>query len=228
MEAPNHTSDQGLLDLIQRRGPLSVAELARLTRVTATAVRQRLARLLAQGDIERRAEKAARGRPLHRYGLTDKGRKRSGSNFADLAMVLWQEVRQIKDPDVRRGLLGRLSKRLAGLYADRIRGQSAAERMESLVEVFGERRIPLEVDKTHELPVLTVAACPYPELAEQDRGVCAMERQMFGELLGMDVHLTQCRLDGGNCCTFAPKVDGLASPFSAVATPAPPGKVELG
>lgn len=205
MDANSPTSDQGLLDLLRKNGPLSVAELATQTKVTATAVRQRLTRLLAQGDIERSAEKAARGRPSHRYGLTEQGRKKSGSNFADLAMVLWQEVREIKDPEVRRGLLTRLAQRLAGFYAGRIHGENTAERMESLAEVFGERRIPLEVDKSHELPVLTVVACPYPELAEQDRGVCSMEKQMFAELLGENVHLSQCRLDGGTCCTFEPK-----------------------
>jgi DeoR family suf operon transcriptional repressor len=179
--------------------------LASQTKVTATAVRQRLTRLLALGDIERTAEKAARGRPSHRYGLTQQGRKKSGSNFADLAMVLWQEVREIKDPEVRRGLLTRLSKRLAELYAAKIRGNSTAEKMASLAEVFSERQIPLEVNQNGELPVLTVVACPYPELAEQDRGVCSMEKQMFAELLGENVHLSQCRLDGGNCCTFEPK-----------------------
>lgn len=205
MNAPFTTSDQGLLDLLRKSGPLSVADLASRTNVTATAVRQRLTRLLAQGDIERKAEKAPRGRPSHRYDLTDQGRKKSGSNFADLAMVLWQEVREIKDPEVRRGLLTRVSKRLAELYADRVRGGSTAERMESLAAVFSDRRIPLEVNQNGELPVLTVVACPYPELAEQDRGVCSMEKQMFAELLGENVHLSQCRLDGGTCCTFEPK-----------------------
>ena len=200
------TSDQGLLDLLRKSGPMSVAELAARTRVTATAVRQRLTRLLALGDIERHAERAPRGRPSHRYALTDQGRKKSGSNFADLAMVLWQEVREIKDPEVRRGLLTRLSKRLAEMYAAKVRGNSTAEKMQSLTEVFGDRRIPLEVNQNGELPVLTVVACPYPELAEQDRGVCSMEKQMFAELLGENVHLSQCRLDGGTCCTFEPKV----------------------
>jgi predicted ArsR family transcriptional regulator len=205
MDAQSPTSDQGLLDLLRKSGPLSVVELAAQTKVTATAVRQRLTRLLAQGDIERTAEKAARGRPSHRYGLTDQGRKKSGSNFADLAMVLWQEVREIKDAEVRRGLLTRLSQRLAAMYSAKVHGNNTTEKMASLAEMFADRRIPIEVNQHGELPVLTVVACPYPELAEQDRGVCSMEKQMFAELLGENVHLSQCRLDGGNCCTFEPK-----------------------
>src|SRR5262245_38439156 len=121
MDMNSPTSDQGVLDVLRKSGPLSVADLAVQTRVTATAVRQRLTRLLAQGDIERKTEKGGRGRPSHRYQLTDQGRRKSGSNFADLAMVLWEEVREIKDPEVRRGLLSRISKRLAELYAGRIR-----------------------------------------------------------------------------------------------------------
>jgi len=47
-----------------------------------------------------------------------------------------------------------------------------------------------------------VLACPYPDLVEQDRAVCAMERMMFSDLLGQNVRLDKCRLDEGNCCTF--------------------------
>src|SRR5688500_6220015 len=99
--------------------------------VTATAIRQRLTRLLAQNDIEREVQRVGRGRPGLRYAWTEKGRRRAGANFADLAIALWQEVREIKDPEVRRGLLQRISHRLAALYATRINGSTLDERMES-------------------------------------------------------------------------------------------------
>src|SRR5687767_15025242 len=124
MPSTVETSDQALLDLLRTEGSQGVAQLASAMGVTATAVRQRLTRLLAQGDIERTAERISRGRPVYRYGLTDKGRRRAGANFADLAMALWQEIRGIKDPEIRRGLLGRISGRMATLYAGQIRGSS--------------------------------------------------------------------------------------------------------
>ena len=62
MLSTHETSDDGLLDLLRKQGALSVSQMASETQVTATAVRQRLTRLLAQGDIERKAEKAGRGR----------------------------------------------------------------------------------------------------------------------------------------------------------------------
>ena len=204
MAAEVESSDIGLLDILRKAGPCSVAQLSAAMEVTATAVRQRLTRLLSRGDIERATERASRGRPIHRYGLTEKGRRRAGANFADLAIALWEEIREIKDPEVRRGLLGRISGRLATLYAGQIHGSTLDERMESLAELFRERQIPFDVERSHDLPILHARACPYPELAERDRSVCAMEKNLFSELLGENVRLSNCRLDGHACCTFEP------------------------
>ena len=195
-------SDTALLDLLRKCETMTVAELAGAMGVTATAVRQRLNRLLGQGYIERSATSEGRGRPSHHYGLTLMGRRKTGSNFADLAIALWQEIRAIEDIEVRRGLLQRVAKRMVAMYHDQLDGNSVEEKMASLVELFADRQVPVSVDVVDELPVLTVMACPYPELAEQDRSICSMERMMFAELVGDGLTLTQCRLDGSNCCTF--------------------------
>src|SRR5262249_48890746 len=118
------------------------------------AVRQRLARLTAQGLISRsvgRIEDASseskpqRGRPNHTYSLTDKARRQAGDNFADLAVILWREIRSIKDPAVRRGLLQRVADAMAARYQGLIAGANLPERMQSLVALFAERRVPLTV-----------------------------------------------------------------------------------
>lgn len=86
MQAP--TSDAGLLDLLRTTGPLGVSEMADAMEVTPTAVRQRLVRLLSQNAIQREATSHGRGRPKHRYWLTEKGLGLTGSNFTDLAVAL--------------------------------------------------------------------------------------------------------------------------------------------
>ena len=88
--------------------------------VTATAVRQRLQRLMADGLIERHAEKKGRGRPNHRYSLTEKGERSAGHNFADMAIVLWEEIKAVEDPAIRRGLLKRIADRFVARYRDTI------------------------------------------------------------------------------------------------------------
>lgn len=200
-----HSSDSVLLDWLRQRDSMTVSELATAMQVTATAVRQRLTRLQAEGLIERTAAHQGRGRPTHHYRLTDKGRRQAGANFADLAVALWEELRSIQDPEVRRGLMQRLGRRLAEMASSQIAGSTLEEKMRSLSEWFRERQIPFSVDQSKELPVLNASACPYPGLAEQDHAICAVEQMMFSELLGEKVQLTQCRLDGSSCCTFESK-----------------------
>ncbi|HEX4129713.1 MAG TPA: AsnC family transcriptional regulator [Pirellulales bacterium] len=198
------TSDQQLVDLLARRGPTGVAEMGRATGVTATAVRQRLARLMCAGLIERIAVRSGRGRPSHRYTVTEKARRQAGTNFADLALVLWNEVRAIESPEVRRGLLKRLASAMAQMYGDRVAGDSLESRMGSLQELMGERRVGVELRPAGQerSPTLQIVDCPYPELAERDRGICAVENMLFSELLNTPMRLSQCRLDGHACCQF--------------------------
>jgi predicted ArsR family transcriptional regulator len=199
----SETSDELIVELLRQAGSLSVSELSRATEVTSTAVRQRLGRLMARGCVQRTSERARRGRPSHAYSLTEKGRRETaGDNYGDLALAMWKEVRAVKDPEVRRGLIGRIAETLAAAYREKVQGESLTGKMESLAAVFADRKIPFAVDQSSELPVLTALACPYPELAEQDRSVCAMERMLFSELVGTGLQLTSCRLDGSTCCTF--------------------------
>ncbi len=199
------SSDSALIDVIRREDGLRVKQIAARMGVTATAVRQRLTRLVAHGLVERvlrRRDTPSRGRPSFVYQLTKAGQEETGSNLADLAVALWDEVRTIENTEIRRGLLQRISDRLAGFYSNQIVGDTVRAKMESLVGLLNERDIPFGVETNNELPVLKAYGCPYTELAKKDRTVCSMERMMFAELLGENLRLSGCRLDGESCCTF--------------------------
>jgi DeoR family suf operon transcriptional repressor len=202
MSIESPSTDADFLDLLRSTGALSVAELADAMEVTPTAVRQRLTRLMSQEIIRREAIRNGRGRPKHRYWLTDKGLRMTGSNFADLAMALWKEVRALNDPELRREMLRRIAQALARGYANQVQGKTTIERLRSVAEILAQRRIPASVDENSAKPTLIAQVCPYPELAEQDKSICTMERLMFSELVGEDLRLTECRLDGGEQCRF--------------------------
>jgi DeoR family suf operon transcriptional repressor len=195
-------SDRAIVDFLRRKGEATIGDLVELLGVTATAVRQRLTRLMEQGLVERQAEAAGRGRPMHRYSLTEAGAKSGGNSYDQLAQVLWDEVRAIKDPEVRQGLLRRVSGRLAELYRGQVGGDTLEARMGSLAAVMADQNLPFELDRNADLPVLTALACPYPDLAARDRSVCAMEKMLISEVLGESMRLSACRLDGATCCTF--------------------------
>lgn len=198
------TSDKTVLDFLRREGAVTIGALVAEMGVTATAVRQRLQRLMGDQMIQRQTERKGRGRPNHRYSLTEKGERAAGTNFGDMASVLWEEIKSVEDPAIRRGLLKRIAGRLAERYRHEVGGDKLEDRMTALAGVMGERDIPFKVDHSGDLPVISALACPYPDLARRDRGVCTMEKMMLSEILGETMRLSECRLDGATCCTFTP------------------------
>jgi len=225
--AEHRASDAALIELLRTDEGLGIGELSKRLGVTATAVRQRLDRLMRAGlvgrttvsgghsDGGRRAVGRLRGRPSHVYNLTEKGRRTGGDNFRDLAMVLWREIRGVREPAVRQGLISRIGSAMAGMYREEVSGATPRQRLESTAKILQERRIscgvePIASPSSGGLSVLTSYACPYPDLAEQDRGICAAERLMLQDLVGSAVQLSECRLDGASCCRFT--VHGDAGP----------------
>jgi len=202
MNGTSELSDRTIVDYLRRRSVATVGDLVEFTGVTATAVRQRLTRLMEKGFVSRASTAAGRGRPMHRYSLTPAGARSGGTNYDALAQVLWEEIREVQDPKVRQGLLKRISERLAEGYRDQIHGETLRERMSELAKLMSGQALPFELDESDDLPVLTALACPYPDLAEQDRGVCAMEKMLLSNVLGEGLKLSSCRLDGASCCTF--------------------------
>jgi predicted ArsR family transcriptional regulator len=215
----SESSDRFLLDLIRRHGPLTVAEMGDRLGVTPTAVRNRLTRLVESGMVERRSEQGGRGRPKHTYQASVAANKRLGQNYADLVVILWDEMmRNVEDRKLRRFLFGRITERLAELYRSQVTGVEWERRLVQLGTVLHDRGIETEVTRGDggSLPVLKQHSCPYYELAEADRAVCAMERKMFEKVVGRGLRLTQCRLDGHRSCDFEAKPVVTPGPAKAV------------
>jgi len=213
--APVRDSDAALVELLRTEELPGVGDLAAALGVTATAVRQRLDRLMRVGVVAREVIGAVpgdgagirpRGRPAFGYRLTESGRRTGGDNFRDLAMVLWKEVRAVDAPEVRRGLVSRIGSAMARLYRENVHGADVTERLERTAALFRDRDIACVVEPADaasgQPAVLTTHVCPYPDLAEDDRGICSAERLMLQDLMGSQVTLSACRLDGADCCRF--------------------------
>ncbi len=201
--------DRALLSVLRGGEAAGIGELTEMLGVTATAVRQRLERLLEHGLIEREKIVAGRGRPTYRYRLTVAGHQRAGANPAELADAMWREILVIEDVELRRQLLSsiaaRLGQRCAAAVGEGDEHDSFETRMNRLSEMLSARDMVTEVSHAGDLPVLDIGACPYPSLTDEsdDRAMCHLEEQMISEALGQAVELSSCRLDGDPCCQFS-------------------------
>lgn len=194
-------SDGEFLNELHRIGPKTVQDVCTAIGVTATAVRQRLWRLQGQGFVARELVRNGRGRPHYVYRVTDKGLRQLGDNYGDLALILWREIRNIPDPAIRDAITRRIRNALASRLGVFSEGQLQT-RMQQLGSSLLSRGYDVEVGAVGSLPILRENNCPYQELAEEDRDICGLEREVFEQVLGAPVRLTQCCLDGHHCCEF--------------------------
>lgn len=205
-------NDRILLGLLRRHSEITVGQLVDEMGVTATAVRQRLTKLMAMGLIDRSHNAEGRGRPSHHYWLTETGRKSLANNLGDLAVVLWQEVQKISDDETRHRVISGAVERLAEKYESQIRGATTADRMASISQLFAERQIPVACEIEDGLPVIKVSGCPYPTLAKDNREICDMEKELLSRVIGQPVDRCQCQQDGDQCCSYKIESDQSNEP----------------
>lgn len=214
--------DRDLLLCLRTGEPKTIGDLTELLGVTATAIRQRIERLLEIGLIDREKVVAGRGRPTFRYLLTVAGYRRAGADVSVFAEAMWREIVDLPDEEIREGLLAAIAKRMGSQYAAAMQveepdvsteqaNEQFARRIRQLSEMLQSREIPAMVSTSEHsnLPVLDIEACPYPSMtdASEDRTMCRLEEKMLSEALGEDVQLSSCRLDGDACCQFTTKSD---------------------
>lgn len=190
------------LRAIQLRGKATIKDLAADLGVTASAVRQHLVHLEAQGAIRAERVREGVGRPYFVYSLTEQAHGLFHKDYGELATLLLEEVASSQGPDAFQDVLRRVSDRLAAHYRGQMAGRELAERLQAWAALLDERGVAVEIVKTEQGYVLREYGCPYHNVAARNRAVCEMERQVMARLLSSGVRRTQCVLDGARGCQF--------------------------
>jgi predicted ArsR family transcriptional regulator len=195
-----------VLIALQRHGTVTVKELEDALGVTATAVRQQLSQLMADGYVQQRVERAeGRGRPSHTYSLTPEGRALFPRHYDEFTNGLLREILLSEGPAKVEALLARMGQRLAEQYRGQINGDAPADRAVKLTELLNARGILAEVAVGPDAIFVQEYTCPYYELAREHRAICDMEQDMMSQVLEQPVELVSCTLDGHHGCQF--KID---------------------
>ena len=191
-----------VLSILQRQGSVTIKELEAGLGVTATAVRQQLTGLLADGYIQQEIERAGRGRPKHVYSLTPKGRSLFPHHYDEFTNSLLREILISEGPDKVQELLGRMGQRMAAQYEGQLAGLSSSERATKLTELLNAKGIMAELTFEPDGIVFHEYTCPYYELARENRAICDMEEDMIAHAVKQPVALVSCTLDGHHGCQF--------------------------
>ncbi len=202
MTEPVSQSDRDFLRELQDLGACTIPQLCEAQGVTTTAVRQRLNRLQAGGYVSRESIRTQRGRPHHVYCLTVSGKKLLGDNYTELAMVLWHQLRELQDEPLKTQIVHQIEQSLVQRYGRNVDAVEPRLRLQQLQEALKEHGFRVEVSEGSERLALMERSCPYHDLASGDRSICDLEQQVFSQILGVELQLTQRCVDGHSCCRF--------------------------
>lgn len=192
-----------ILEYLQRNGAATIKELEDVLGVTTTAVRQQLQALQADGYVERSRVHSGVGRPHHAYSLTAKAHGLFSSRYDDLAVTLLEEVLALEGEERAGQLLNRVGSRLAARYAPLVRSGDLEERVLQLAQALNARGVLTDVTReADDVFVLQTFNCPYHDLAHEHRDICDMDEKFMREVLGSDVNLHKCIMDGHPSCSF--------------------------
>jgi DeoR family suf operon transcriptional repressor len=200
--APSHSPRAAILRLLQKRGQASIKELEVALGVTATAVREQLSHLVAEGAVDAVRVRGEIGRPFYVYRLTDEAQEFFPKDYGTLARLLLEETLATFGPQGYDRLLQRVSGRLAEHYAGEVPGRALEDKLYGLATLLGQKGYDSEVVRTAEGFVLHATSCPYFAVVKDHREICDMEERMMSELLGADVSLGPCMLEGHGSCQF--------------------------
>lgn len=189
-----------ILQYLQRNGEATVKDLAALLGVSATAVRDHLVHLQAEGLVDTRAERYGPGRPRLVYTLSDQARSRFPKQYDRLITGLLRELIAFEGADKVELLLERVSRRLADEYAGQMEGTGMAERLDELRGLLEQRGVPAEVVEARD--GISLFACPFYDIAQDHPEVCSMERQMIEYVLGEKLALESTIREGAHTCRF--------------------------
>ena len=197
------TATWQIIEHLQRNGAATIKELEQLLGITTTAVRQHLNNLQADGYIERKAVHAGVGRPHHAYAVTAKAQEIFACHCDDLALTLLEEVFDLEGSEQAGKLLARVGNRLADRYQHSVRSEGLIDRVGELADALYQRGVLTDVQEGDDNTfILHTYNCPYHELAQEHREICEMDKAMLQQVLGTNVNLTNCIMDGHHGCSF--------------------------
>ncbi|MEW6420928.1 MAG: ArsR family transcriptional regulator, partial [Deinococcota bacterium] len=95
LPAPERTKHR-LLELLKRRGPQTVQDLAASLGVSVPGARRHLSDLQEQGMVEARTERpGGRGRPQHVFLLTERGEAAFPKTYSTLCVDVLRHVQEL-------------------------------------------------------------------------------------------------------------------------------------
>lgn len=212
-------SQRRILLALKRRGPLTLADVAREVDLARETLREHLNALAGRGLVRRAGTRRdGPGRPEILFALSRAAEalfpRGEGRLLRDLAAYLVER----DATEMLRDFLEERVERRRGEATSRLRGLEGRERLEEVAEILSEEGFMARVEATPDGELaLRLCHCPIRELVEASRLPCEIEVAFVRELVGEPLRRVEHMPEGDLACTYRPDLaaaepDGPDSP----------------
>jgi predicted ArsR family transcriptional regulator len=206
---PPKSTRLALLDILKREGPQEAKSMAARLGVTPMAIGLQLASLEEEKLVEARPEPPApgrRGRPVHRWALTEAANRMFPDAHALLTVGLLDSLQEVYGEGGMRKLLEARTRHQSEEYGRAVPSDAALkDKVKALARLRDREGYMTEVQPA---PGggwrLIENHCPICTAARTCRGFCQSEWEVFSGLMGPDAVVTREEhlLSGGRRCVY--------------------------
>jgi len=197
-----------LLQIIKRRGSVSVDEAMEALDMARTTVREHLLQLKEKGLVEQSVEREGRGRPRHRYAMSQRAKVLFPSRDGEL---MGQLIQYLRDQDAE-GLVESFFETYweARTEAVKERLQEADTLDEQLVvlrEILKAEGFMPNIQREDGQVTVRECNCPFPESVRQTDAPCRLEEEFYETIFESLLHRVSYIPDGEAACVYEIEVD---------------------
>jgi predicted ArsR family transcriptional regulator len=205
-------SKKQILDLIKRKGTISIDEAVEYTELAKTTLREHFMQLERDGYIQRDYVRSGPGRPSLEYHMTQKGNNLFPSYESALIKKLLNYLKSKGDEET-------IEQFFQVFWEERI--EKAQHRMDQSSTTDFEKRIralkhmleeegfmpEFNIDKESKNLTIKECNCPFSEVVKETRLPCKLEAMFYKKLFSKKVERTSYIAEGDFSCTYNIQTD---------------------
>lgn len=194
---------QQILEILKRRGEITVQELSEELELTSVTVRHHLEILRSEGYITdpevRRSNRP--GRPRYVYRLTSMAADLFPTNYSGLASALLDSLDENVEPETKDEVLEDTAHRLADGMDELPRDHS--ERLDAVIQYLKKLGFVSRWEKTEGGEYFFYTCnCPYHYVAQSHPETCKIDQFLLRELLNADLERVQGHASADALCGY--------------------------
>lgn len=201
-----------LLDLIKRKGSISIDQAINHTRLARTTLREHLLHLERDGLVKHEHMRSGPGRPGLKFKLTKEGNNLFPSYKPALISDLLKFLKERGDEmtvelffeDFWNQRFEKAKRRM-----NEVSNMDPKSRLKALMSVLEEEGFMPEFKLDDDAKVFTIKACncPFSEVIQQTHLPCKLEANFYKKLFGERVTRVAYIADGDYSCTYCIPID---------------------